>query len=195
MTNCFIVGCGKTGQAAVIDPGGDVDKILEALAKSNLSVKYIINTHGHFDHIGGNRDLKNATGAEILIHRFDAPMLGQVSMSAMAFGLRAEDSPSADREIDDGDMINFGKISLRVIHTPGHSAGGISLFGEGNVFAGDTLFYGSIGRTDLPGGNFEVLISSIKEKLFPLGDDVNVYPGHGPKTTIGTEKRINPFVM
>ncbi len=194
MTNCFIVGCEKSREAIVIDPGGDVDKILDATYESNLNIKYIVNTHGHFDHTGGNKAIKEATGAEILIHRFDAPMLRQISMTAMAMGIILEDSPPADLTVDEGDEIRFGKISLRVIHTPGHSPGGISLYTDGIVFVGDTLFYGSIGRTDLPGSSFPTLISSIKEKLFPLGDHVRVYSGHGPTTTIGTEKRINPFV-
>ena len=194
MTNCFIVGCEKSHEAIVIDPGGDVDKILDATYKSNLNIKYIVNTHGHFDHAGGNKAIKEATGAEILIHRFDAPMLRQISMTAMAMGIVLEDSPPADLTVDEGDEIRFGKIALRVIHTPGHSPGGISLYTDGIVFAGDTLFYGSIGRTDLPGSSFPTLISSIKEKLFPLGDHVRVYSGHGPTTTIGTEKRINPFM-
>jgi len=115
-------------------------------------------------------------------------------MTAMAMGIVLEDSPPADLTVDEGDEIRFGKIALRVIHTPGHSPGGISLYTDGIVFAGDTLFYGSIGRTDLPGSSFPTLISSIKEKLFPLGDHVRVYSGHGPTTTIGTEKRINPFM-
>jgi glyoxylase-like metal-dependent hydrolase (beta-lactamase superfamily II) len=121
-------------------------------------------------------------------------MLRQISMTAMAMGIVLEDSPPADLTVDEGDEIRFGKIALRVIHTPGHSPGGISLYTDGIVFAGDTLFYGSIGRTDLPGSSFPTLISSIKEKLFPLGDHVRVYSGHGPTTTIGTEKRINPFM-
>ena len=144
----------------MIDPGGDVDKILDATYKSNLNIKYIVNTHGHFDHAGGNKAIKEATGAEILIHRFDAPMLRQISMTAMAMGIVLEDSPPADLTVDEGDEIRFGKIALRVIHTPGHSPGGISLYTDGIVFAGDTLFYGSIGRTDLPGSSFPTFISS-----------------------------------
>jgi len=194
MANCFIVGCEKTNQAVVIDPGDEADKILMALAESKLTVKYIINTHGHFDHVGANKKMKEATGAEILIHPMDADMLEQISIASSAFGLSVENSPPADQKINEGDKITFGEITLDVIHTPGHSPGGISLSTNGVVFVGDSLFYGSIGRTDFPGGDYNTLISSIKNKLFPLGDDVAVHTGHGPSTTIGQEKRMNPFL-
>jgi glyoxylase-like metal-dependent hydrolase (beta-lactamase superfamily II) len=138
--------------------------------------------------------MKEATGAELLIHALDAPMLGSLSQAAASFGLKSENSPAPDKTIDDGDIISFGKISLKVIHTPGHSPGGISLFTDGYLFVGDTLFQGSIGRTDLPGGNFNTLKSSIHNKLFPLGDNIRVFTGHGPETSIGKEKRYNPFV-
>lgn len=193
--NCFILGCERTREAVVIDPGDDADRILLALAESNLKAKYLINTHGHFDHVGANRRMKYATGADILIHAADAPMLDHLPAAARAFGLHAEDSPPADRTLADGDTITFGDITLTVIHTPGHSPGGISLLTDKVLFAGDTLFYGSIGRTDFPGGDYDTLISSIKTKLFPLGDDVVVYTGHGPATTIGQERRINPFLQ
>jgi glyoxylase-like metal-dependent hydrolase (beta-lactamase superfamily II) len=194
MANCFIVGCENTKTAVVIDPGDEADKILMALAESQLTVKYIINTHGHFDHVGANKKMKGVTGAEILIHAADADMLEQISIASRAFGMSVEDSPPADRTIAEGDKITFGDITLNVIHTPGHSLGGISLSTDGVVFVGDSLFYGSIGRTDFPGGDYNTLISSIKNKLFPLGDDVVVYTGHGPSTTIGQEKRMNPFL-
>ncbi len=194
MANCYIVGCKETHEAAVIDPGDDADMILLKLSDLKLKVKYIINTHGHFDHVGANRKIKDATGAELLIHELDAPMLGFLSQAAASFGLKSENSPPPDKTIDDGDIITFGKISLKVIHTPGHSPGGISLYTNGYLFVGDTLFQGSIGRTDLPGGNFNTLKSSIQKKLFTLGDDVRVFTGHGPETSIGREKRYNPFV-
>ena len=161
MANCFIIGCKKTKEAVVIDPGDEADRILLSLAESKLTLKYIINTHGHFDHVGGNRKMKDATGAPILIHPLDAPLLKQISASAAAWGLSADDSPSPDQALEDGATISFGNITLKVIHTPGHSPGGISLHTDGYVFVGDTLFAGSIGRTDLPGGDYNTLIKAI----------------------------------
>ncbi len=192
-TNCYILSCERTGLCAVIDPGGDGPRIQKTIEEEGLQVLYIINTHGHFDHTGANAYLKAISSAELLIHRADAPMILQQSRSAAMWGLQVEDSPPPDRFIDEGDLIIIGDITLRVLHTPGHTPGGISLFTDRVVFVGDTLFAGSIGRTDFPGGNYHQLISSVREKLFPLGDDVVVYPGHGPETTIGQEKRTNPF--
>jgi glyoxylase-like metal-dependent hydrolase (beta-lactamase superfamily II) len=193
MANCYILGCEDTKEAVVIDPGDDSDQILMALAKLELKVKYIINTHGHFDHVGANKSMKRATGAPIMIHEGDAPMLSRLSTDATMFGLSAENSPAPDQTIDEGDKITFGNITLKVFHTPGHSPGGVALYTDGYVFVGDTLFSGSIGRTDLPGGNFQTLISSVKTKLFTLDDSTRVLCGHGPETTIGREKLYNPF--
>ena len=194
MANCFIVGCDETKEAVVIDPGDETDRILSALSESSLSVKYILNTHGHFDHVGGNRKMKAATGADILIHSLDAPMLNQLAASAAAWGLNAEDSPSPDRMLKAGDTISFGTLQFNVIHTPGHTPGGVSFHTNGVVFVGDTLFADSIGRTDFPGGDYDTLLASIQKSLFQLGDDVRVFSGHGPETTIGQEKQSNPFV-
>lgn len=199
--NCYILGCEATRQAVVIDPGDTCDRILTALAGDQLTLVHIINTHGHFDHVGANKRLKDVTGADLLIHRDDAPMLSQLASAAAAWGLSAEDSPAADRLLEDGDTITFGNHTLTVIHTPGHSRGGICLYTEyahggetrKAVFVGDTLFAGSIGRTDFPGGDFNTLIGSIRDRLFTLDDDVTVYPGHMGKTTIGMEKHGNPF--
>ena len=191
--NCYIVGCERTKQAAVIDPGGDVDRILTALAKDGLRCTYIINTHGHFDHTAGNKRLKEVTGAQLLIHRADAPMIVQQAASGGMWGMSIENSPAPDRYVGEGDVITVGDISLTVLHTPGHSSGGISLSTDGMVFVGDTLFQGSIGRTDFPGGDHEGLIRTVREKIFSLGDDTVVLPGHGPKTTVGQERRTNPF--
>ncbi len=193
MANCYILGCEDTKEAVVIDPGGDADRILLKLADLGLKVKYLINTHGHFDHVGANKKMKDATGAPILIHKGDAPMLNQLVSAAASFGLSAENSPAPDKNIDDGDIISFGNIKLKVIHVPGHSPGGVALHTDGVVVVGDTLFAGSIGRTDLPGGDYDTLISSVRRKLFILPDDTRVLCGHGPETTIGREKKFNPF--
>ena len=180
-SNCYVIGCERTREAAVIDPGGDADRILITLAKDRLRCVYIINTHGHFDHSADNKRLKEVTGAQLLIHHADAPMILHQS------------SPPPDRYLNEGDIITFGDISLKVLHTPGHSAGGISLVTDKIVFVGDTLFAGSIGRTDSPGGDHEGLLRNVRKKIFTLGDDVVVYPGHGPKTTVGGERKTNPF--
>jgi glyoxylase-like metal-dependent hydrolase (beta-lactamase superfamily II) len=194
MANCFILGCEDTREAVVIDPGDDADQILMILAREKLTVKYLINTHGHFDHVGANRRMKEVTGAKLAIHPDDVPMLSELSRSAASFGLSAENSPEPDLLLHDKDTVRFGNITLTVIHTPGHSRGGIALYTPGHLFAGDTLFAGSIGRTDLPGGDYDTLIASIKQKLLVLPDDTVVYTGHGPETTIADEKRMNPFL-
>ena len=194
MANCYIVGCEETKVATVIDPGDEADRILIILAEAGLTVQTIINTHGHFDHVSANQRMKEVTGAELLIHALDAPMLSQLSATAASWGMSSEDSPPPDRTIAHGDVVQVGNIDLTVIHTPGHTPGGISLHSNKAVFVGDTLFAGSIGRTDFPGGDFGVLKTSIQEKLFTLNDDVTVYPGHMGLTTIGQEKRTNPFV-
>jgi len=194
MANCFILGCDESFEAAVIDPGDEADKILLTLAEYKLQVKYIINTHGHFDHVGANKRMSEVTGAPILIHALDVPMLGQLSKSAAAWGMSADDSPAPEKTIDEGDEISFGNHTLSVLHTPGHTPGGVSLHTDGHVFVGDTLFAGSIGRTDFPGGDFNTLKASIQDKLFTLSDEVVVYTGHGPETTIGQERQHNPFV-
>lgn len=194
MANCYILGCERTKSAAVIDPGEDADRILMKLAEEKLTLEYIINTHGHFDHVGGNSQLKNASGAELVIHKADEPMLAELGRAAASFGLSAENSPPPDKTVDEGDVISFGDISLKVLHTPGHSPGGISLLTDKIVFVGDSLFAGSIGRTDLPGGDYNTLITSIKTKLLALDEDTTVYTGHGPATTIRQEKRVNPFL-
>ena len=191
--NSIVLGCEETRTGVVIDPGGEVPRILKVLQGAGLSLKYILNTHGHFDHVGGNQELKAATGAPILIHADDAPMLSQLAASARNFGLTVENSPAPDQYIQDGETISFGNLSLKVLHTPGHTPGGISLAMDEVVFVGDTLFAGSIGRTDFPGGDYDTLINSIQQKLFALNDNVVVFTGHGPQTTIGREKRTNPF--
>jgi len=193
MVNCYLLGCEKTSESIIIDPGGDVDKLLRTLSFRKLKLKYILNTHGHIDHVGGNKRMKEATGVPILIHSADAPMITKASKQAALFGLELEDSPPADDFLEEGDVVKFGEISLQVIHTPGHSPGSICLFAADKIFVGDTLFYESIGRTDFPGGSYETLIHMVKTKIFPLGDHVRVFPGHGPVTTVGHERKYNPF--
>ncbi|MGI6468843.1 MAG: MBL fold metallo-hydrolase [Syntrophomonadaceae bacterium] len=193
--NCYIVGCEETNEVAVIDPGGNARGILRVLESNGLKAVYIINTHGHIDHIGANRAIKDATGAKVLIHKNDAKMLtNAVSNFSFMMG-RQVTSPPAEQFIDEGDIIKIGNtVELKVIHTPGHSPGGICLMTDNIIFSGDTLFYGSIGRTDFPGGSYRDLISNIKNKLLCYDDDVVVYPGHGPATTIGFERKRNPFL-
>jgi len=199
-TNCYVVWCEETKEAVVIDPGFSTENegkktVLHIIETNRLNVKYIINTHGHGDHVSGNGILKKATGAPILIHELDAPMLTKTGQSwTSMFGIQVASLP-ADKTLKDGDAIRFGKIVLRVLHTPGHSKGGISLVGDDCVFVGDTLFQGSIGRTDFPGGSYKEIIKSIKEKLATLPDHFIAYTGHGPATTIGQEKRSNPFIL
>lgn len=193
--NCYLIGCEETKEAALIDPGGDAPAILNMVAKSSLTVKYIINTHGHIDHIGANAKVKEATGAELMIHSADASMLTSSGRNLSLFTGQAASSPPADKELQDGDKIKIGNtIELEVIHTPGHTPGGICLKTGDIIFTGDTLFQGSIGRTDFPGGSYSQIINSIKQRLMLYDDDVVVYPGHGPASTIAFERKHNPFL-
>jgi hydroxyacylglutathione hydrolase len=192
--NCFIVEDEKTKDAVVIDPGDDAADILKLIKDKGLKVRYIVNTHGHFDHIGANKAVKEATGAELLIHEADAPMMAAASKQASVFGMQAVLSPPADRFVKDGEVITAGEIALKVAHTPGHSLGGICLLEQGIAFTGDSLFAGSIGRTDLPGGDLKTLLRSIKKSLMVLPDDTRVFSGHGPISTIGEERKENPFL-
>jgi glyoxylase-like metal-dependent hydrolase (beta-lactamase superfamily II) len=193
----YLVGDPATGEALVIDPAANIDGILAHAEKNNLKIQYIVNTHGHVDHISGNTEMKSKTGAKIVIHESDAEMLTSTpAMILRMFG--AKQSPAADITVRDGDTISAGSISLKVLHTPGHSPGSMSLSTSGCVFTGDTLFVGSVGRTDLPGGSGQVMARSIQEKLCCLPDDTKVLPGHNyggtPTSTIGQEKKSNPFL-
>lgn len=193
-TNCYILGDEKSKEAVVIDPGGNFEEIEKQLMRLRLKVKYIILTHGHFDHTGALAQLKKTTGAEILIHSADAFMLSKDNRG-QPFLLESGDEPcSADRTLKEGDKIQFGENILEVLHTPGHTPGGISLVIDKMIFTGDTVFCGSVGRTDLPGGSYRKLMDSIKTKLLSKYDDYVIYPGHGPESTIGEERRDNPFL-
>lgn len=193
--NCYVVACEQSHEGIVVDPGGDADQIISLVQQRGLKIHTVINTHGHFDHLGGNRRVREAFGARLLIHRADAPMLGMSAEVARKYGLQGENSPEADAWLEDGLEIIFGNYRLKVLHTPGHTQGGCCLYCEAEhiVITGDTLFADSIGRTDLPGGSHEQLLESIRTKLFVLPDEVVAYPGHGPQTTIGHEKRCNPY--
>ncbi len=193
-TNCYVVGAGG-GEVIVIDPGGDPDVILRLIESDVLTVTAIVDTHGHGDHIGANADLKARFGCPVMIHEADAEFLTDPMLNLSAWlGEDTVVSPTADRLLQDGDEIAVGSVTFRVIHTGGHTPGGICLYTEGHLFAGDTLFAGSVGRTDFPGGSMEQLITGIRGKLLVLPDDTIVYPGHGPTTSIGTEKAGNPYL-
>ena len=190
-TNCYIVSCPETGEAAVIDPGAEGKRIAEAVKELQLRVKYIINTHGHVDHIGANGKLKESFSAPIVLHEKDLELYNNPG-----FGLKLilRRQPQPDRFIAEGDIVSFGTISFKVLETPGHTGGGICLLADRTVFCGDTLFAGSVGRTDLAGGSYDTLMASLKNKLLILAPETVVYPGHGPVTTIGREAATNPFI-
>lgn len=175
--NCYILGCGKTMEGVVIDPGDEAFRIVKEVSRAGLKIKYILITHGHPDHTGAARELKGIIKAPVLIHRLDSRGLDFMP----------------DGTLVDGQEITVGTYGISVIHTPGHSPGGVCFHAPGAVFTGDTLFAGSVGRTDFPGGDHNRLINGVREKIFPLGDDLRVYPGHGPASTIGQERMRNPF--
>ena len=194
----YLVGDTVTGDALVIDPADNAQEIIAVAKQNKLQINYIINTHGHVDHIGGNAEMQKLTGAKIIVHEDDAIMLTSTpAMMLKMFG--AKQSPPADILVKDGMIISAGNIELKVIHTPGHSPGGICLYTPGYVFTGDTLFVEAVGRTDLPGGSWQIMYNSIQTKLFTLPDDTKVMPGHNygrtPTSTIGHEKKHNQSVQ
>jgi len=198
LTNCYVACCEQTKEAIVVDPGFDegleAERLFKLISGSVLTVKLIVNTHGHPDHTCGNGIVKDRFPVPILIHEYDAHMLGKTGRrTATQFGFE-NTSPPADRLLRDGDLITFGKVTLKIIHTPGHSRGSISLLGEKEIFTGDTLFAGSIGRVDFPESSEADMSSSLKS-LAHLPDQLVVYPGHGPTTMLGEEKRSNPFLQ
>jgi len=194
-TNCYLAYCSETCSAVVIDPGADPAKIIQTIAEMELKPVLLINTHGHVDHVGANKDIKDKYGIPLCIHEADHKMLGSVLQSGLSFLLGAKASPEADRFLEDGEILDIGHQQLEVIHTPGHSPGSISLKTDGLIFSGDTLFCGGIGRTDLPGGSLKDLERSINERILCFPDDTRVLPGHGPTTTVGQERTENPFIQ
>lgn len=197
-SNCWILGCENTREGVVIDPGDDPERIMEVVNRHALVLKYAIQTHAHLDHISATSTVQAETGAEVLIHEAEQLLLDNLPAQASLFGLPAPAVPVVNRYIREGEKIGFAGYTLSVIETPGHSPGSISLElkGEENLlFTGDALFQGSIGRTDLWGGSYSQLIDSIREKLFPLDDETVIHPGHGESSTLGAEKRLNPFLQ
>ncbi len=195
VTNCYIVYNDNTSESMIIDPGAEPGLLLEFISKNGLKLNCIVNTHGHPDHIGANREIKKLyPDVPICVHRDDAMLLTEKQvMLSVFFGMKYG-SPPADRLLEEGDEVGIPGLKLKVLHTPGHTPGGISLLDGGFIFTGDTLFYDSIGRSDLPGGNSEELIDSIKKKILTLDGELTVYPGHGLQTTVGRELAENPFL-
>ncbi|HXG41565.1 MAG TPA: MBL fold metallo-hydrolase [Dehalococcoidia bacterium] len=194
--NCWIVGNRRTGEAICIDPGDQPQDILNLAKDLGVRIKLIVNSHGHLDHVLGVRAIKEATGAKFLMHRADVDIARGASRAALMWlGRYVEPPPDPDAFIEDGDEVDVDGVKLKVIHTPGHTPGSCSFFTEGMLFSGDTLFRGSIGRTDLPGGDYDQEMRSIIDKLLVLPDDTVVLPGHMEETRIGIEKATNPFVL
>jgi glyoxylase-like metal-dependent hydrolase (beta-lactamase superfamily II) len=196
--NCALLWCEATKRAAVIDPGGDLPRIRDAIAKAGVTVERILLTHGHIDHAGGAAELKEALGVPVEgPHRADAPLLARLAESGHSFGILDARAVTPDRWLEEGDTVTVGEIAFSVLHCPGHSPGSVVFVQAEERFAlmGDVLFRGSVGRTDLPGGDHATLIRSIKEKILPLGDDLAFLPGHGPVSTVGEERNSNPFLV
>jgi hydroxyacylglutathione hydrolase len=194
-TNCYLVGCEETGDGAVIDPGGHPQRILAEVERHGLTIKYVLNTHAHFDHTDANGAIVQATGAPLALHPADRSLL-KASGGAALFGLQADPSPPPQLDLGDGEELEVGQLCFQVLHTPGHTPGHVCFYEatEGVLFDGDLLFRRGVGRTDLPGGSWQQLMNSIQEVLFALPDETIVYSGHGPATTIGEEKQLNPWL-
>jgi len=190
-SNCYIVGSELTKEGMIIDPGDEAGQILKSVRDGQLDIKFIVLTHGHIDHVGAVKEVKQATGAEVCVHTDDAKSISEQEgrlISMLVSGLSYPAPSSPDRLLKDGDSIDLGNLHFLVLHTPGHTPGGICLLGNGVLFTGDTLFNYGVGRTDLPGGSYSQLMNSLHTKLMVLPDETIVYPGHGPETTIGAER-------
>ena len=196
--NCAILGCPETLEAVVIDPGDEGDRVVEVLRRLNLSVKYVLHTHAHFDHVGATQAVRDHSDGLVCLHRDDEFIYKMLPIQGALFGgPRLAPGPAIEKYLEDEEILELGRHRIQVIHTPGHSPGGVCfklLSGDEAVYSGDTLFQQSVGRTDLWGGDPDQLVRSVKDRLFRLGDDLAVHPGHGPSTLIGIEKRDNPFL-
>jgi hydroxyacylglutathione hydrolase len=195
--NCSLIWCEQTRQAALVDPGGDADVLLQAVEERGLQLTRLLLTHGHVDHVGAAAELARRLGIPVEgPQREDAFWLESVSTQSAMFGLPHAEPVTPDRWLEDGDVVSFGTVTLEVIHCPGHTPGHVVFYHRDSrtAFVGDVLFHGSIGRTDFPRGDYTALMRSIRERLFPLGDDVTFIPGHGPASTFGEERRSNPYV-
>jgi hydroxyacylglutathione hydrolase len=195
--NCSVIGDETSREAMVVDPGDDIDDILALIAKHKLQVKQIVITHAHIDHVGGAMKLRAATGAPILLNQNDYALLKMLDLQAAWIGMRSPGKVDIDQSLKQSDTVNAGSLTAQVLHTPGHTEGSICLYfpAESKLIAGDTLFAGSIGRTDLPGGSYEKILRSIHDRVLALPDETIVVPGHGPLTTIGDERESNPFLQ
>jgi len=192
--NAYLAICEETGRCALVDPGAETARLLACAADEGAEIESILLTHAHVDHIGGVAAAKRETGVSVYLHSADSELYHAAPMQARGFGLQIEEPPEPDRELEDGQILEIGKGRLEVRHTPGHSPGHVCLVGDGFALVGDCVFAGSIGRTDLPGGDYTTLMESINERLLTLPDETVLYTGHGPQTTVGTERRTNPFL-
>src|SRR5262245_9403184 len=192
--NTYVIACPATREAAVLDVGFEPEQVIRLVKAERLNVRWLLNTHAHYDHVAGMSEVQRACGGTYRLHPGDRPLLEPLSEQGSAFGFQAAGPPGPGVDLADGEAVPLVEEALTVIHTPGHSPGGVCFLWQRDLWAGDTLFAGSVGRTDLPGGSFRQLAHAIRERLFPLGNDVRVHPGHGPETTIGDERRHNPFV-
>jgi hydroxyacylglutathione hydrolase len=192
--NTYLIVCVATRETAVVDVGFEPEAVIDAVRAADLGVRYLLNTHAHYDHVAGMRAVQDSVGGEYWLHPADRPLLERLTEQGAAFGFPPAYPPAGVHDLADGQRLPLGEEALEVIHTPGHSPGGVCFRWQNWVWVGDTLFAGSVGRTDLPGGSFEDLDRAIRTRLYPLGDALDVFPGHGAATTLGRERRDNPFV-
>lgn len=192
--NCHLVVCERTREAIVVDPGDEPQVIEKMIERDGAKVKALIGTHGHMDHVSAAEPIRKRLGVPFLLHKADLPWVEMLPRQAMMFGLDVPEVPTVDRFLEDGQVIEVGDLRFEVRHTPGHTEGGVTIVGEGVAFVGDCVFLGSIGRTDLPGGHYETLIRAIRTRILDLADETLLHCGHGPKTTVGNERRTNPFL-